>query len=84
MSRVRPRRIHFLRVLQSLLGGKNENLLEHLDDVIVSVIVIIEQHYLIELCVFRFARRSNSRCCNGLAQLHIVSQMAARQPCSRM
>jgi hypothetical protein len=53
--------IHFLRVLESLLGGKDEDLLEHLDDVVVSVIVIVEEHDLIELRVRGVASRSNSR-----------------------
>src|ERR1035438_9840392 len=41
-------RVNFLRVTEGLFRGKNEDLLQHFNHVIVGVIVVVEQHHPIE------------------------------------
>src|SRR5579863_2548751 len=40
--------IHLLCVMQSLLGGEDEDLLQHFDHVVVGVIVVVDQDYVVE------------------------------------
>jgi len=43
-----PHGIDLLGVTQSLFGGEDEDLLQHLDHVIVGMIVVVDQDYVVE------------------------------------
>jgi hypothetical protein len=40
--------IHLFRMMKGLFEGENKDLLQHLDHIVVAVIVVIEQHDAIE------------------------------------
>jgi len=62
-------RIHFLRMPQSLFERKNENLLQHLDHIVIRVVIVVEKNHLIKRILVLFpsgvARRFGNRRCKS-------------------
>ena len=67
-----PACIDLLRMPVGFLEREDENLLQHLDHIIVSVIVIIQQHNTVKRCMLPSLdnRRSRRRCRRGESLCH--------------
>ena len=72
-DRSAARSVYFLRVVQRLIVRQNEDLAQHLDNVVVGMVVVIQQHHTVEgaFPIFSGTAGRGLRCRHARARLRL-------------